>query len=191
MQLAFAFLSRAAERSRAGTIDAYGAGFETLELGHLPVPEAPITLVAKFRCESGESGQEHELAIDLTSPDGSRSHLASERIIPGESIDHRKQPCAATVVTTLDAAFERGGDHVFHLLLDGEQVATLPLRVVLTCDDDATKAMQMRGLWMRQLGMSEEEIAELCNTDSYPANIEEEAANVRALERMRSSKWSV
>ncbi|MGH7136197.1 MAG: hypothetical protein ACREHD_10690 [Pirellulales bacterium] len=52
-------------------------------------------------------------------------------------------------------------------------------------------ATQMRSLWMRRLGLSVDEIAELCDADSYPANIKEEASNVGALERMRLSRWSI
>lgn len=192
MELAFAFLSRAAECSAAGTVDALGVGFETLALSRLSAQTIPIALVAKFRYVSGESGQEHDLAVDLTAPDGRRSHLVNERVIAGKATEYANQSRGATVVSTLDATFERGGEHVFHLMLDGTQIAALPLHVVLDNDGDtAATAMQMRGDWMRQLGMSDEEIAELCDADTYPGSIEDETANIRALERMRSSNWSI
>lgn len=43
------------------------------------------------------------------------------------------------------------------------------------------QALAMRAKWMRRLGMSEEEIAEKCDPARYPADLQEEAENLRAL----------
>ncbi|HQU45771.1 MAG TPA: hypothetical protein PK867_23355, partial [Pirellulales bacterium] len=82
--------------------------------------------------------------------------------------------------------------HVFHVSLDGRQVVSLPITVLVNGTGQATSnAMQLRAKWMRELGMSEEEIAMLCDAEAYPASVEEEAAHLGALERMRASKWSI
>jgi hypothetical protein len=192
MQLSFAFLSRAAERAEDGTIHAFGAGCDRVELAHVPASVAPITLVAKFRCDANEKGQQHELGVDMASPSGGRLHLASERVIVGQGGDGASLSLGATFVATIDAQFETGGEHVFHLSVDGTRVASLPLNVVVGARERAAAtAMRLRSEWMSELGLSVEEIAELCDAELYPADADEELANLNALQRMRSSKWNI
>ncbi|HUY92787.1 MAG TPA: hypothetical protein VMV10_28865 [Pirellulales bacterium] len=42
-------------------------------------------------------------------------------------------------------------------------------------------AIGIRARWMRHIGMSEEEIAELCDPSKYPADLSEEVDNLLAL----------
>jgi hypothetical protein len=192
MQLAFAFLSRAAERSQDGTIHAFGAGFDSVQLPHIPTASTPMALVAKFRCEPRERGQVHEVGVDLSDPAGKVAHLVSERLVIGDGTGTTNWPLAATLVAAIDAPFEVEGEHVFHVSLDGTQIASLPLNVLVNGTRKVTaEAMQLRAQWMRELGMSEEEVSALCDPESYPSSDEEEAANLNALRRMRSSNWSV
>ena len=44
-----------------------------------------------------------------------------------------------------------------------------------------TQAIALRARWMRHIGMSEEEIAELCDPSKYPADLSEEVENLVAL----------
>jgi hypothetical protein len=48
---------------------------------------------------------------------------------------------------------------------------------------DQDQALKIRATWMRDLGLPAEEIAEFCNPDLYPANLEEECENLRAAQR--------
>ena len=43
------------------------------------------------------------------------------------------------------------------------------------------QALAMRAMWMRRVGMSEEEITEKCDPTKYPANFHEEVENLLAL----------
>lgn len=53
------------------------------------------------------------------------------------------------------------------------------------CADTITmSAMDMRRKWMRQMGLTEEEIAEYCVDAQYPAEIEEERVSLDAMERI-------
>ncbi|MEX2121058.1 MAG: hypothetical protein WD847_15815 [Pirellulales bacterium] len=53
---------------------------------------------------------------------------------------------------------------------------------------DPLSAMELRAKWMRELGVSEEEIAEYCQADTYPAKYEEESADLQALKRIRERR---
>lgn len=53
-------------------------------------------------------------------------------------------------------------------------------------DEAVARAIRFRAQWMREIGVSEEEITELCNAKCYPADADEEAANLSAVRRMRS-----
>lgn len=98
----------------------------------------------------------------------------------------------ATLVTAVDATFAEEGEHVFYVSLDGTQIASLPLNVLINGRQSRERdAMGIRAQWMRELGMSEEEIESHCEPASGPANMDEEVANLNALRRMRSSKWSI
>jgi hypothetical protein len=192
MELAFAFLSRAAERSHDGTIHAFGAGFDKLTLPQVAAATTPIVLVAKFRCEPVERGQVHEIGVDLSDPHGVRARLVSERIVIGEGIQNENGPLGATLVASVDAPLKTAGEHVILVSLDGIQIASLSITVQQNGDHDPSgDAMLIRAQWMHELGMSEDEIAPLCDAQAYTARTEEESANLSALRRMRSSKWSI
>ncbi|MEX0710982.1 MAG: hypothetical protein WD278_01450 [Pirellulales bacterium] len=62
-----------------------------------------------------------------------------------------------------------------------------------TCDPagntgESLAAMELRAKWMRELGVSEEEIAEYCQADKYPVRYEEELADLQALKRIRARR---
>lgn len=159
-----------------------------MRLPGIPSPTTPIAVVAKFHCSPEEIGNTHEVEIGLSDPQGNVAHLLSERVIAGEVGENSHRTLGAAIVAAVDAQLEVEGVHVFHVSLDGTEIASLPLEVLV---NDTPKAMATRARWMHDLGMSDEEIAELCDPEKYAGTTDEEAANLGARERMRSSNWSV
>lgn len=52
--------------------------------------------------------------------------------------------------------------------------------------EEQSKAMELRGEWMRANGLSQEEIAEYCDPQAYPGDVGEEEANLRACAAMKT-----
>jgi DNA-binding transcriptional MerR regulator len=55
---------------------------------------------------------------------------------------------------------------------------------------DLTNPMSVRAEWLRKQGVSEEEIAELCDAERYPGDLEEELANLRSIEDLATLSLS-
>lgn len=57
---------------------------------------------------------------------------------------------------------------------------------------DQESAMAVRVAWMRLMGMPEDEIAECCDPQLYPANLAEELKELEAMKRIKSrnQSWS-
>ena len=72
----------------------------------------------------------------------------------------------------------RGADQFLGCLRDAE-------RSFNQWQADQEKALKMRATWMRARGISEEEIAEHCDPECYPADLQEEEENIRAQENMK------
>ncbi|HET6883089.1 MAG TPA: hypothetical protein VFI31_23170 [Pirellulales bacterium] len=95
-------------------------------------------------------------------------------------------------MASVDAPLKTAGEHLILVSLDDAQIASLQITVQHNGQPDpSSDAMVIRTQWMRELGMSEDEMAPLCDAQAYTATTEEESANLSALRRMRSSKWSI
>jgi hypothetical protein len=51
--------------------------------------------------------------------------------------------------------------------------------------DETERAMEARASWMRQMGLSEEEIRRFCDPRKYPVELEEELQNLKSVDRIR------
>jgi len=51
--------------------------------------------------------------------------------------------------------------------------------------DETERAMEARARWMREMGLSEDEIRALCDPRKYPVQLEEELQNLKSVDKIR------
>jgi hypothetical protein len=51
--------------------------------------------------------------------------------------------------------------------------------------DETERAMEARARWMREMGLTEDEVHALCDPRKYPVELEEELQNLKSVDKIR------
>ena len=127
MQVDFAFICDYAEAG--GKINAMGIGFDTIFAKQVPVTHSQFFLVAQFRGSVAEVG-EKEVTMRLINADGAD-------VIPELNVSVRlAQPPQGSTESTARLAlrlnsvvFKKFSEYSIHLLVGGNEVVRIPMRV--------------------------------------------------------------
>ena len=111
-----------------GKLHALGVGIDSVQGAELPMTHPRFIIVCVVSYSPVETGS-RQMSIRLLDPD------ARDRIPPIEqSIDFHARPgvvdSSARIIAEVDnVTFEQAGPHAFHLAIDGNEMARLPLNV--------------------------------------------------------------
>jgi hypothetical protein len=130
MRLTFALLADTAHPGEDGRLTIQGAGLETVWARAFPVSYEHMVLIAHFALSPAECGYDHALRIPFLGPDG-QEFAVIEGPLRGErsTIEPYRTATIPVLVAMPDLPLPIPGDYAFHILVDGFEVATLPLSV--------------------------------------------------------------
>jgi hypothetical protein len=128
MKVTFALLADAASPGQDGRLTIQGAGLETVCARAFPVTYEQMVLIARFDLSPAECGYDHTLRIPFLGPDG-QEFGAVEGPLRGERspVEPYRAVAVPLLVEMPDLPLPTPGDYAFHLLVDGFELATLPL----------------------------------------------------------------
>ena len=130
MELEYAFIATAAQVNDDGRFSVLGGGTDTLRASKLPGAAPPLALVIKLKDDSNATALKHTVEVTMSRPNGK-----TETVLAGHPfwLTRRLPDRAAGVTIVVDASLrmETPGEHRFHIRVDGEEVKSLPLFVVL------------------------------------------------------------
>jgi uncharacterized protein DUF6941 len=134
VRLDWALLANAAEASSNGLVYILGAGFDTLIRDQYPTPFGGV-VVLRVQTTRLETERPHKIEVHCTDEDGKAVlpqaivlHLPA-RQVPAE-YPHGWDLAANIVVNLQTVPINRPGFYNFEILVDDQQVRTLPFRAV-------------------------------------------------------------
>lgn len=130
MRVRFAFLCDYAEQSIGGKISALGIGFNNLVVANLSVPVKPFCLVMNLEGKSSEAGIK-KLKIHLMDADGKEIVPPVEGEIKLQAPSVGLKTGTGLVINYNNVKFPAYGDYNFSVVLDGHEIVSLPLSVML------------------------------------------------------------
>ncbi len=134
MRLDWAVLANAAEAPPNGLVYILGAGFDTLVRDQFPTPFGGV-IVLRLQTTRLETERPHKVEVHGTDEDG-RPLLAQPIVLnlPARQVPpdypHGWDLAANIVINLSTVAVSKPGFYNFEILIDDQQVRTLPFRVV-------------------------------------------------------------
>lgn len=131
MKLAYAMLADSAQFTPDGRLWVLGGDIDTLYVPAIPAKQPLLTLVFKVLFAPEECEREHTLRVDVTSPDGTLVKSGeSLSFVPHVSPDRPDEDVGVGVpVLIQNQEFQTLGQYVYHILVDDQELAELPLRI--------------------------------------------------------------
>ena len=129
MNTELAFLCDSAADDR-GKLHALGIGIDSVQGDSLPITHPRFIIVCVVNYSSVEAGEKH-MGIRLLDPDAQDVIPPIEQGIafsPRQGVVDSK---ARIIVEVNNVTFNAMGPHAFHLVIDGAEMARLPLNVAL------------------------------------------------------------
>ncbi|HET7419680.1 MAG TPA: hypothetical protein VFL27_04820 [Candidatus Dormibacteraeota bacterium] len=134
MRLDWALLANAAEAPPNGLVYILGAGFDTLIRDHYPTPFGGV-IVIRVLTTRIETERPHKIEVHCTDEDG-KAILPKAivlnlpaRQVPAE-YPHGWDLAASIVINMQTVPIERPGFYNVEIIIDDQQVRTLPFRAV-------------------------------------------------------------
>ncbi len=129
MQLEYAFLADSAQVSSDGKLFVLGGGIDRIFSVSFPAMHAYMSLVVKVQLHPAECGREHGLEVELWDPDGAPigGKVAGNFTAPRQP--EGRASFVQLVMNVLNAEFRVPGEYAFQVVIDGQLIKTLPLRL--------------------------------------------------------------
>ena len=134
MRLDWALLANAADAPPSGLVYILGAGFDTLVRAEFPTPFAGV-IVLRLLTTRLETERSHKVEVHGTDEDG--NPVLPQPIVlnlPARQVPHDYphgwDVAASIVINLASVPIERPGFYNFEILIDDQQVRTLPFRAV-------------------------------------------------------------
>src|SRR4029077_14717214 len=142
MRLDWALLANAAEGPPNGLVYILGAGIDTLWREQFPAPVG-VALVLRLVTSRLESGRPHKVEVHGSDEDGARVLVQPIVLtVPPRQVPKEHPPgwdLAANIVINLAGVLvENAGFYRFEIMVDDQQVRTLPFRMVAANRDKPT-----------------------------------------------------
>lgn len=134
MRLDWALLANAAEAPPSGLVYILGGGFDTLIRDQFPTPFGGV-VVLRLQTTRLETERVHKVEVHCTDQDGKPFVpqpivvVLPPRQVPAD-YPHGWDLSASIVINLTSVPIERPGLYNFEILIDDQQVRTLPFRVV-------------------------------------------------------------
>jgi len=127
MQVALALLADGANVTREGKLNVFGI-FDTIFARTFPTTHPQMQLVFRFEAAPAEAGTRRDVEVQLVSEDGRTLFR-----VPG-AMTVQQRPVGDLVrmdhlLTLNNVQLEQPGRYRFHVVIDGEVAATVPLYV--------------------------------------------------------------
>lgn len=133
MEIDLALLADAATIDVSGKLNILGI-FDRISVPSFPTSHPHLALVFRLSASMDESGQ-HRVEIILRDPDGEEAKMPPIRgdlqVRPGQGGGFGQTRIRIPQVVNIDRLrFEKAGKYTFHVSVDGEERAAVPLMVV-------------------------------------------------------------
>ena len=127
MDVTFAVIADAANLSHDGKLNLLGI-FTVIRAPQFPAVHPQMFLVVTFEANAAETGQRRMVDVRLVDPDGKQlGEAAGQLIVPSGEAGYPVQ--LNHILPLSGVRFERPGDYAFHISVNGETSARLPLLV--------------------------------------------------------------
>jgi hypothetical protein len=128
MKVPLAVLADYANVTKEGKLNIMGI-FDVLHAASFPVEHSQMQLVMKFQADVAESGKTKDIEIQLMDADGKRlftvgGQLTMTQVKPGEVMELN------SIFKMHRVRFESEGNYEFKILIQGNVVRSVPLKVV-------------------------------------------------------------
>jgi hypothetical protein len=130
MEIAHALLAKQAKVGHTGQADILGVMRE-LHVTGFPHTHPNFDVAVNLAASADDKGTTREVQIMLVGPDGDTPMVFKDRVQVPEDHDSLRPLHLWRVYSLQHLRFEAPGDYEFSVLLDGVQVAELPLRMHL------------------------------------------------------------
>ena len=127
MNTELAFLCDSATDDR-GKLHALGIGIDSVQGDALPMTHPRFIIVCVVNYSSAEAGDKR-MAIRLLDPDARNTITPIEQGITFSPRDGVVDAKARIIVEVNSVTFNSAGPHAFHVVIDGNEMARLPLNV--------------------------------------------------------------
>lgn len=132
MRVDFVLLCTSAEYLADGRMVIVGAGIDGVSGASIPLP-VQLCLVARLYLMPDESPGDHTFRVEATKPDGNRVVISPDDLFRTARDElHPERPAGCNLFVHLQIVFEYEGDYRLHLLIDDEEVKSMPLFVSRT-----------------------------------------------------------
>jgi hypothetical protein len=133
MELDFTFLAEKGGTSTDGKIFCFGAGIDAMVAVGLsfPVHLPPFSLIARFIVQPHEVDERHVFQIQIENPKGELADKSTPAPIVTKKDDYdESQPTGAIITANMHIIAMNPGLYRFHVLLDGRDIKSVPLRII-------------------------------------------------------------
>lgn len=127
MNTELAFLCDSATDDR-GKLHALGIGIDSVQGNSLPLTHPRFIIVCVVNYSAAEAGDKR-MAIRLLDPDAQDTITPIEQGITFSTRQGVVDSKARIIVEVNNVTFNSAGPHAFHLVIDGSEMARLPLNV--------------------------------------------------------------
>ena len=133
MEVTLSLLADSANISQEGKLNILGE-FNNINASSFPVVLPSMMLVLRFRAERVEIGQEKQLEIRLSDPDGAELGKANATFVVPDAPPGRRVNIG-NILPIQMAAFPRAGDYRFDVMINGDQKADVQLTITDTSQE--------------------------------------------------------
>jgi len=128
MELVFAFTCDYAMQS-GGKIHALGIGFDTIFARDVPFKHRQFFLVAKLRASIAEAGDKR-VTVSLIDADGNDVFPPAQARLTIPRPQGSIETTANLLMGFDNLEFGKFGDHSLHLVVEGHEMAAIPIRIL-------------------------------------------------------------
>jgi hypothetical protein len=140
MKLQFAFLADFALAHPDGKIYVLGGGFDTIYASVLPARHPHLSLVMNFEFAPNETGRTY--AIEIRPQDSTGAPFLQVTTIEASPQRNLQGPTSPvtfqSVLNFQGVQLRTAGEHTFSIVVDGQELASVPLRVTKIAATDAS-----------------------------------------------------
>ena len=132
MRALFAFLADYALAHPDGKMYIIGGGVELLRPPSFPYVHPSISLATRLEFTPAESGRQRTIEVHAIDSDGNPfAPPATIQATPQRNPEHPTLPVSVQFVLNMQGlAFQDPGSRSFSILVDGQEIASVPLHVV-------------------------------------------------------------
>ena len=128
MEITLALLADAANISVEGKLNVLGA-FSNIYASSFPARHPSMNLVFEFDASASESGSMRHIEVRLLDEDGKTlGTLETDFAVPQP--ERGRRIIFGAVLPLTDVVFERPGNHVFDVLINGDSKKQVPLAII-------------------------------------------------------------